>query len=480
MKYRLAGRRLSGPTPIRYAELPMWDETNTLQSSVLQGALEPPVGLVVVTAEDVAFKGVILPIDEPLVVGRRSRENTGLVVRDSALSRQHLRVTRVSSDTLFVEDLESKNGTYVNGQRTSRSKLGAGDVLSFGGNVAVVEPIPTSSDEFVASDGAIGRSFVFQQTRILASAYAPSDAAVLLLGETGSGKEVMARTIHQLSGRKGEFVAVNCASLPKELIESALFGHIRGAFTGATESKEGYFRAAEGGTIFLDEIGDMPMELQVKLLRALDSGGVTPVGATKEVPVNARVVAATNVDLSAAMEGGTFRRDLYARIATGIVRLPSLSMRRSDIPLLLERFLRIDAPERRYGFSAGCMTGLLLHPWRLNVRELRSVARRITLTWPEGELGTHALAQLLDLPGTPAVPDSQDASTDEVPGMGDVRALDPAPKFPRGGPSADELRKLLGHYRGTVSKLAAHYDTDRKTVYRWLDKHAIVADSFRK
>jgi DNA-binding NtrC family response regulator len=212
-----------------------------------------------------------------------------------------------------------------------------------------------------------------------AAVVAPSNAPVLILGESGTGKEVVARTIHQWSPRaRGPLVAANCAGLPESLIESELFGHTKGAFTGAIQTREGFFRAANGGTLFLDEIGELPLHLQPKLLRALESGQITPVGSDAPVQVDTRLIAATNRDLSKDAAEGRFREDLYYRINVIELTVPPLSERREDLLPLARRFAAefAGAPVRLSPQSLQC---LLTYRWPGNVRELRNAIQRACL-----------------------------------------------------------------------------------------------------
>jgi DNA-binding NtrC family response regulator len=216
---------------------------------------------------------------------------------------------------------------------------------------------------------------VVQTIRVVA----PSGAPVLILGPSGAGKEVVARLIHQWSPRSaGPLVAANCAGLPESLIESELFGHTKGAFTGAAQSRQGYFRAAHGGTLFLDEIGELPLHLQPKLLRALESGQVTPVGSDAPVEVDTRLVAATNRDLAGAVQQGRFREDLYYRINVVELIVPPLSERRDDV-LPLARQFAVEFAGTPVRLSPQAVQCLLAYPWPGNVRELRNAIQRACL-----------------------------------------------------------------------------------------------------
>ncbi|KQP15080.1 sigma-54 dependent transcriptional regulator [Pseudorhodoferax sp. Leaf267] len=231
------------------------------------------------------------------------------------------------------------------------------------------------------TDELVGLSEAMREVHKRIGLAAASAAPVLVLGETGSGKEMVARALHRHSARaQGPFVAINCAAIPKELLESELFGHVRGAFTGATADRPGCFRAADGGVLLLDEIGDMAPSVQAKILRALQEGEVTPLGGHRTVKVDVRVVAATHRDLALAVQGGSFREDLFYRLNVLAVRLPPLRERLADIIPLAEHFLRRAAARQDGGapkaLSAGAAQALLRHRWPGNVRELRNLMER--------------------------------------------------------------------------------------------------------
>lgn len=225
----------------------------------------------------------------------------------------------------------------------------------------------------------IGKSPKMQEILSLLPKVAQSNSNVLITGESGSGKELIATALHNLSHRKGEsMVTVNCATFPEGLLETELFGHMKGAFTGAVCNKQGLFEIANGGTIFLDEIGEMPINLQVKLLRVLENGIFRRVGGTTDIKVDVRVIAATNKDIKEAINSGTFRDDLYYRLNVIPVNIPPLRERREDIPLLIEHFMRKFAAVRK-GFSPDALRLLIDYPWKGNVRELENVIERTLL-----------------------------------------------------------------------------------------------------
>ncbi|RMG96981.1 MAG: sigma-54-dependent Fis family transcriptional regulator [Candidatus Dadabacteria bacterium] len=235
------------------------------------------------------------------------------------------------------------------------------------------------------ADKIVGDSPAMQAVYRLIEKVADSDASVLITGESGTGKELAARAIHRLSRRADRpFVAVNCAAIPRELLESELFGHKKGAFTGAIRDKKGRFEEAAGGTIFLDEIGEMPLDLQPKILRALQEREITPVGSNEVIRVDARVLAATNRDLEAEIEEGRFREDLYYRIAVVPIHMPSLRERPEDIPLLVAHFLKKLAPARPVRVEPEALEALSRYTWKGNVRELENTIERL-LVLTEGD-----------------------------------------------------------------------------------------------
>jgi two-component system, NtrC family, nitrogen regulation response regulator NtrX len=224
----------------------------------------------------------------------------------------------------------------------------------------------------------VGESEALELVRAMIRKVAPTDARVLIMGPNGSGKEIVANQIHQLSARsKQAFIEVNCAAIPSELIESELFGHVKGSFTSAIKDRKGQFELADGGTLFLDEIGDMSLSAQAKVLRALQENQITPVGAGKSISVNVRVLAATNKNLKEEIAAGRFREDLYHRLSVIVIDVPPLNDRREDIPVLVEHFLEQLAEEGRKTFSPGAMAHLASMDWSGNVRQLRNVVERL-------------------------------------------------------------------------------------------------------
>jgi two-component system response regulator HydG len=248
----------------------------------------------------------------------------------------------------------------------------------------------------------VGKSRPFVEVLRLCQTVAPTDSTVLISGESGTGKEVVARYIHALSDRSGgPFVSINCGALPENLLESELFGHIKGSFTGAVRDKEGLFVAARAGTFFLDEVGEMTPATQVKLLRVLQELEVIPVGATEPIPVDVRIVAATNRDLEDEIRRGTFRSDLYYRLNVITLHLPPLRDRLDDLPILTEHFLRSFAASRGrepLQLAAAAVEALQAYDWPGNVRELENALERAAVLTPRGEIGLDALPDRISAP----------------------------------------------------------------------------------
>ncbi len=339
------------------------------------------------------------------VVTIGTHPDNDLPVSGPGVSRFHCRV-EVGADGYRVIDRGSKNGTFLNEVRVRDAWLEPGAVLHVGG-VEVAFDVTDDEIEVRLSGrtsfgGLVGRSEAMREVFAVLERLAPTDLTVLVDGPSGTGKELAAEAIHEHSARRdGPFVVFDCSAVAHDLIESELFGHVRGAFTGAHAARQGAFEQAHGGTLFLDEIGELDLDLQPKLLRALEKRSVRRVGGNETVPVDVRIVAATNRDLREEVERGGFREDLYYRLAVARVALPALSSRPEDIPLLVEHFVK-DVRERLGvpGLSLAWSTleRLQAHPWPGNVRELRNfVERAAALAGADGDVPT----RLLDLPAPP-------------------------------------------------------------------------------
>jgi transcriptional regulator of acetoin/glycerol metabolism len=317
------------------------DLLRTLGTAAQDDAAPEFVRVIVLYSSDPALVGTPRVLgDEALVVGRAG---PGLALADPRISRAHASL-ELRGGAPFVRDLGSRNGTFRNGERVDETRLANEDVLRIGDHILVVQALGGDDVRRAVEappvlESLIGDGRAMRALREDVVRAAPGDVPVLLLGETGTGKELVASEVHRLSGRTGKFVPVNCAAIPEHLAEGELFGYVRGAFTGAVSDSVGLFGAADGGTLLLDEIGEMPLLLQAKLLRALSTGEVRRVGETTARRLDVRVVAATNVDLVKAAADDRFRADLLARLAGHVVSVPPLRERREDVLLLAAHFL---------------------------------------------------------------------------------------------------------------------------------------------
>ncbi len=327
-----------------------------------------------------------------------------LALADREVSRMHCAL-ELGAARIALRDLGSTNGTYVGELAVRDVDLLPGAVVRVGASAFRVEveghpqSIALSAREGFGE--LAGGSIAMRMVYSVLERVAVTDTTVLLTGETGTGKDVAARSIHAASPRRaGPFVPVDCGAIPENLIESELFGHVRGAFTGAIQSRKGAFEEAHGGTLFLDEIGEMPVAMQAKLLRALESRSIRRVGATALVPVDVRVVAATNRALARCVNEGTFREDLYYRLAVVEVALPPLRERQGDVALLAQRFFQKLAPANTR-LASGAVRALEARSWPGNVRELRNyVERAVALGQVQDESAPTSV-----VPGADALPE---------------------------------------------------------------------------
>jgi transcriptional regulator with GAF, ATPase, and Fis domain len=308
-------------------------------------------------------------------------DGNDLVLADRTVSRFHCEVS-VRGNTIVIRDCGSTNGTLIDGVRVREAEIPPGTLVRIGGSALRVElGEEPAFVEVSARSGfgeLVGASVEMRRVYAILERLAASDATVLVQGETGTGKDVLARSLHAASRRADRpFVAVDCGAIPEHLVESELFGHVRGAFTGATSDRRGVFEEADGGTLFLDEIGEMPLALQPKLLRAIESRSIRRVGGTGARTVDVRIIAATNRSLASSINDGSFREDLYYRLAVVEVRLPPLRARRDDIPVLAAHFFRIFGGFGGDGaLPAEFVAGLVGRGWPGNVRELRNYIER--------------------------------------------------------------------------------------------------------
>ena len=404
-----------------------------------------------------------------LVLGRDPGA-PGCTIDDATVSRRHATVTWDPARATHVfADRGSRNGSVVDGIAVTGEArpLVNGSLLRLGDTLLVYEQDSAEDDGAADSVALPGRAAGMirlraQLTRAAADMAGAGHAApVLIIGETGTGKERVAQEVHRASGRPGRLVALNCAALSPQLIESQLFGHVKGAFTGATETQPGLFRAAQGGTLFLDEIGELAAELQPKLLRALQEREILPLGATQPVRVDARVVAATHRDLAEASgAGGGFRADLYARLSLWELRLPPLRDRRVDLLDWLERLQRAWAEPRGaarelFALDADAAEALLRFPWPLNLRGLERLVHELSSTPPTAVVRRAQLPAWLVRPAAAKAP--AEAAAGSRPGI----------------PSEAEFRSAFDELGGSVHALARRFGRDRRQIYRWMESHGL-------
>lgn len=410
---------------------------------------------------------------ERLLVGRA--DDCNVVLPGAEVSRHHAELIH-RGPLWVVRDLKSRNGIHVNGKQTEQEALSPGDVLRIGEWVGVVRQLSS-----VATDGEVpfgelapGMLGSTVLARVLrdAEVAAKSDLRIVVQGETGTGKERVAQAIHEWSGRTGAFVAINCAALPATLAEGELFGHSRGAFTGADRASAGYLRSAHGGTLLLDEITDLPLAIQAKLLRALEQQAVVPLGESIPIPIDVRIIAATQEPLPRAVEQSRFRADLWARLDGLTVVLPPLRDRSEDAPGLFAQLLSSSPGRLTRVVDARLVEHLCLYDWPGNVREVAQLARQLAvLRGDEPTLRrSHLPERMLQVRRSVPVPDMMVkhaglGSDEELRREEDLRAL---------------LQALRLH-RGNVAMAARELGITRQQAYRRLEAlpdHTL--DEFRK
>jgi DNA-binding NtrC family response regulator len=405
--------------------------------------------------------GRTVPIDvDAVVVGRDP--GAQIVVDDPEVSAAHCELRAVTGG-IAVRDLGSTNGTFVGVFRVQEGVVTTATAVTVGRTQVIVEPSAEHRVDVGWSDAfgpLVGRSPRMRRVFGVLERIAPTPLSVLILGETGTGKEVVAKAIHETSPRNGKaFVVVDCGSIPPTLAESILFGHEKGAFTGASERRKGALAEADGGTLFLDELGELPLDLQPKLLRALSERQVKRVGGSAFEPIDVRVLAATRRDIAAEMNAGRFRSDLYFRIAQVRVELPPLRERVSDIPLLVDSVCtRAGKPEHTAAVVGWIQQNLSVHDWPGNVRELVNVAS--------------VAAMLADTPGAiddvlALARDSADAAPQPITAFAEAKRL-ALLEFER-----TYFTALSDAAGGNVSEMARQSGMERHHVRAYLRKHKI-------
>jgi transcriptional regulator with PAS, ATPase and Fis domain len=400
----------------------------------------------------------------------------GCTIQQAAVSRVHARVSR-GEEGWMIADLESRNGTFVNGRAIDEATIGTADVVRIGDALFklveedadaflgyLIDGTTTAETSLAPRETLVGglkiRTMIAELERV-----APTVLPILILGETGTGKELVAHALHDASGRRGRFCAINCAAIPPSLFESELFGFKRGAFTGALSDKPGLVQVAHGGTLFLDEIGDLPLEAQAKLLRMIEAREIIPLGATSAEAVDVRIVCATHMDLGALVESGAFRSDLFARINGYMVQLPPLRERKEDLFMLVRHFLD---QHGRTDLQVGLpfMFALCRYDWPHNVRELEAAMKRAVAVADGSEL------QIAHLP--PAVRDAADSKS--KPSRSTLGRS--TPRSPQ--PSEQELRELLERFQGNIAAIARELGRDRAQVHRWIKSSRIDVGGYRR
>jgi transcriptional regulator with PAS, ATPase and Fis domain len=412
-----------------------------------------------------------------IIVGRDA--TCSICIPDQAVSRNHVRLD-TDGESWTLHDLSSRNGTIVNGRYVHEHPLEHLDEVRIGDaifkfveeNASAYVPFRLDGSRTKSAPPALTDLVGGQQMDAIArdiARIAPTELSCMILGETGTGKEVVARAIHRLSERTGELQAINCAAIPQNLLESELFGYRRGAFSGADRDKPGLIKLADGGTLFLDEIGDMPLEAQAKLLRVLQAKEVFPLGATTAERVDVRVACATHRNLREHVKDGKFRGDLFARLNEHAVSLPPLRQRKEDIYLLAKTFAaRYGRPD--VGLTFSFLLALVHYDWPYNVRELESCIKRgLALTGGAPLDAKHLpedIAEQMKEYGDKKRPTQTPAS----------REVAPAKKS---APTEAELRALLERHGGNIAAVGRELGKERMQVHRWLKKYGISLDGYR-
>ena len=410
--------------------------------------------------------GVLYPLTtEGLRIGKSS--DNDVVIDHPTVSRNHLQVRR-NGDRFLIEDLGSTNGTFIDGAQVREAYLKPGALLEMGdvqlrlqSTLTPVKIAPTSEDRL---GELVGKSVPMRQIFALLKRIAPTDSTLLLVGETGTGKGAAAKVIHQLSPRAaGPAVVFDCAAVSDSLIESELFGHEKGAFTGAVASRVGCLERAHGGTLFLDEIDDLALDLQPKLLRAIEDREFRRLGASSApVPFDARIVAASKKDLWAETQAGRFREDLYFRLSVFTISLPPLRDRKEDVPLLVDSFAGEELWDR---LPPPVRDQFLAHTWPGNVRELRNALERAKHMVDIPELSNESLLReynRTDVPAGDFLPAKYAGPFKEC--KEELTRL-----FER-----EYLTRMLARSKGNIAKSARDAGLDRKHLYSLLHKYGLV------
>lgn len=438
------------------------------------GTAEPEDGPVVtiVDAPNPRIIGVRRRISagKPIKLGRAATSSFPGAFEGSSVSRQHARIGYAPSRRVVVEDLGSRNGTRVNAVRIEGpTPLDDGDVVGVGDVMLLFHRGPRMV-RVPRHPRLIGISAALADTLELVELVAERTTPVALVGQTGTGKELVAAEIHRLSGRRGELVSVNCAGMADTLLSSELFGHVRGAFTGADRDRKGLIETARGGTLFLDELTDASPSFQASLLRLFETGEYRPVGSDRAQTADVRFLAAVQPRVLDAVEEGSFRLDLWTRMARWVITLPPLGERPEDIPMLARHFAA-KYSDGDVQFSRELMVTLMQQRWRGNIRELQgAIERLVVLSRGAGELDMTGWKKL-GLGDPIASPPPTKVTTHE--GASRKR------KAPAQRPDKASLEQVLNENGGNMRQTAEALGVTRKTLYRWCEALELDPSSFR-
>lgn len=399
------------------------------------------------------------PVGEFFTLGRAT-ENS-LIVEDAFVSSRHCRIEK-KPDAFVIKDMRSQNSTFLNGVSVIEAKLSDGDRITLG-QTELIFTEHRDTKSFSLEQRSKNSDWDFQLQKL--PTVAQSNFSVLINGPSGSGKEIVASLLHRYSKRaQGPFISVNCSALSESLVESELFGHVAGSFTGATGSRKGAFEAAKGGTLFLDEIGDLPLHLQPKLLRALENQEIKPVGSDKSVPTDVRILAASHKDLKAGVLKGTFREDLFFRLNIVRISPPPLKNRMEDFENLLYHF----AKEYKVSFSESAILELKKHSWPGNIRELKNVVARGSALYGSQGITPECLPYLLDVfPTSPSL--VQEYGDEQKPDISIIKSIEKR-----------LIEERLTANSGNQRKTALELNMPKSTLHDRIKTYQINVDEIKK
>lgn len=426
-------------------------------------------------------EGAAFTVDRPRVVIGRSKA-ADVQIADATVSAFHLELSPTEQG-IRVLDRSSTNGVNVGGIRIVEAIVPSGAALQLGAALIVVEhgadyELPTL--DVTRYGPLVGGSLAMRRLYAVLDRLAPTDLSVLIEGETGTGKQLAAQVLHERAGGKGEVPVLDCAALPRGMEDSFLFGHVKGAFTGATDSRMGVFELASGGALFIDEIGEFPLDLQPKLLRVLQEGQVKPLGAKEYRRVDVRVISATWRDLRSMVNAGTFREDLYQRMVGVTIRMPSLSERIEDIPWLVEHFLLCCAPPGQppKGISDDVLASIASRPFVGNVRELRTTVQRLSKISRGTTITMDDIAFDRYLTTSSTRPVAPASSAPGAKRVASDAPLGPLKESRRSWAEEFEktyLRRLMEQTQGNLTRAAALAGVERHSLRELLRKHDLYS-----